>query len=160
MWALGLLVNNQEAQQIRDHATCTEKGIVKVEEVGKLEYLQAVVKETMRMKPIAPLAVPHKATRDTTLDGLHVWDELDRFKPERFMESSKEFLGKRGQYPFLPFGVGMRACTGMEVGKLQLPFAVSNQVNAFHWSNAVEGEEPNLISSHRQRRPEMSYEGD
>ncbi|XXG60940.1 hypothetical protein AAC387_Pa04g2728 [Persea americana] len=195
MWALGLLVNNQEAQQIRDHATYTEKGIVKVEEVGKLEYLQAVLKEMMRMKPIAPLAVPHKATRDTTLDGLHVaevwvggggvggagaggfgatvmvnlyalhydpkvWDEPERFKPERFMESSKEFLGKRGQYPFLPFGAGMQACAGMEVGKLQLPFAVSNQVHAFHWSNAVEGEEPNLISSHKQRRPEMSYEGD
>ncbi|KAJ8618945.1 hypothetical protein MRB53_015131 [Persea americana] len=168
MWALGLLVHNQEAQQklyqeIRDHATGTEKGIVKVEEVGKLEYLQAVVKETMRMKPIAPLAVPHKAARDTTLDGLHVaegttvlvnlyalhydpkvWDEPDRFKPERFMESSKEFLGKRGQYSFLPFGAGMKACAGMEVGKLQLPFAVSNLVNAFHWSNAVEGEEPNL----------------
>ncbi|RWR90100.1 putative CYP719 [Cinnamomum micranthum f. kanehirae] len=134
MWALGLLVHNQKAQQklyqeIRDHATCTEKGIVKVEEVGKLEYLQAVVKETMRMKPIAPLAVPHKAARDTT---------------ERFMESSKEFLGKRGQCSFLPLGAGMRACAGMEVGKLQLPFAVSNLVNAFHWSNAVEGEESNL----------------
>ncbi|KAJ8618960.1 hypothetical protein MRB53_015146 [Persea americana] len=112
---------------------------------------------------IAPLAVPHKATRDTTLDGLHVaegatvmvnlyalhydpkvWDEPDQFKPERFMESSKEFLGKRGQYSFLPFGAGMRACAGLEVGKLQLPFAVSNLVNAVHWSNAVEGEEPNL----------------
>ncbi|XXG60929.1 hypothetical protein AAC387_Pa04g2718 [Persea americana] len=168
MWALGLLVQNQEAQQklyqeIRDHATCTEKGIVKVEEARNLEYLQAVVKETMRMKPIAPLAVPHKAARDTTLGGLHVaegttvmvnlyalhydpkvWDEPERFKPERFMESSKEFLGKRGQYSFLPFGAGMRACAGMEVGKLQLPFAVSNLVNAFHWSNAVESEEPNL----------------
>ncbi|XXG60935.1 hypothetical protein AAC387_Pa04g2724 [Persea americana] len=168
MWALGLLVHNQDTQEklyqeIRDRATCTEKGIVKVEEVGKLEYLQAVVKETMRMKPIAPLAVTHKATRDTKLDGLYVaegttvmvnlyalhydpkvWDEPDRFKPERFMESSKEFLGKRGQYSFLPFGAGMRACAGLEVGKLQLPFAVSNLVYAFHWSNAVEGEEPNL----------------
>ncbi|RWR90116.1 LOW QUALITY PROTEIN: S-canadine synthase-like protein [Cinnamomum micranthum f. kanehirae] len=143
MWALGLLVHNQEAQQklyqeIRDHATCTEKGIVKVEEVGKLEYLQAVVKETMRMKPIAPLAVPHRAARDTTLDGLHVAEGtttkcgMNRSGSSR-SESSKEFLGKRGQYSFLPFGAGMRACAGMEVGNLQLLFAVSNL-----------GEEPNL----------------
>ncbi|RWR90114.1 S-canadine synthase-like protein [Cinnamomum micranthum f. kanehirae] len=168
LWALGLLVNNQEAQQklyqeIRDHAICTDKGIVRVEEVGKLEYLQAVVKETMRLKPIAPLAVPHKAARDTAWNGLHVaegttvmvnlyalhydpkvWDEQDRFNPDRFMESSKEFSGKRGKYSYLPFGAGMRACAGMDVGKLHLAFAVSNLVNAFHWSNAVEGEKPDL----------------
>ncbi|RWR90115.1 S-canadine synthase-like protein [Cinnamomum micranthum f. kanehirae] len=148
---------------MKDHATCTDKGIVRVEEVGKLEYLQAVVKETTRMKPIAPLAVPHKAARDTALKGLHVaegttvmvnlyalhsdpkvWDEQDRFNPDRFMESSKEFSGKRGKYSYLPFGAGMRACAGMDVGKLHLAFAVSNLVNAFHWSNAVEGEKPDL----------------
>ncbi|RWR90102.1 putative CYP719 [Cinnamomum micranthum f. kanehirae] len=169
MWALGLLMQNQEAQQklyqeIRDHASCNQKGVVTVEEIGKLEYLQAVAKETMRMKPIAPLAVPHQAARDTTLDGLHVaegttvlanlyalhydpkvWDEPERFKPERFLESSKEFLGKRGQYSFLPFGAGMRACAGMEVGKLQLPFAICNLVNAFHWSNVVGKKAPKLI---------------
>ncbi|RWR90096.1 putative CYP719 [Cinnamomum micranthum f. kanehirae] len=168
LWALGLLVHNQEAQQklyqeIREHTTRTEKGIVRADEVGKLEYLQAVVKETMRMKPIAPLAVPHIAMTDTVLKGmpvaegtpvmvnlyaLHydpkVWDEPERFVPERFLESSNMFRGKRGQYSFLPFGAGMRVCPGMEVGKLQLAFAVSNLVNSFHWSNAVEGEKPDL----------------
>ncbi|XXG60927.1 hypothetical protein AAC387_Pa04g2717 [Persea americana] len=136
LWALGLLVNNQEVQQklyqeIRDHTTCTDKGIVRVEEVGKLEYLQAVVKETMRMKPTAPIAVPYKAARDTALNGRHVaegttkmvnlyalhydpkvWDEPERLNPDRFIESSKDLSGKRGQYSYLPFGAGMRACAG------------------------------------------------
>ncbi|RWR90097.1 S-canadine synthase-like protein [Cinnamomum micranthum f. kanehirae] len=171
MWALGLMVQNQDAQlklyqEIRDRTTRNEKGIVKVGDVGKLEYLQAVVKETMRMKPIAPMAVPHKAVKDTFLKGmpvaegttvmvnlyaLHydpkVWDEPKRFEPDRFLESSKNFQGKRGQYSFLPFGAGMRVCAGMDVGKLQIAFVVSNLVNAFHWSNAVEGEKPDLTEA-------------
>ncbi|KAJ8618947.1 hypothetical protein MRB53_015133 [Persea americana] len=48
------------------------------------------------------------------------------------------------KYSYLPFGAGMRACAGMDVGKLQLAFSVCNLVYAFHWSNAVVREKPDL----------------
>ncbi|OVA13716.1 Cytochrome P450 [Macleaya cordata] len=133
---------------------------VKVEDVNKLQYLQAVMKETMRMKPIAPLAIPHKACKDTSLGGnrvdkgtrvmvnlhaihhnLKVWHEPYKFIPERFLLQQKT---KEMEQSFLPFSAGMRICAGMELGKLQFGFALANLVNAFQWSCVSDGKLPDM----------------
>ncbi|KAG9450912.1 hypothetical protein H6P81_010877 [Aristolochia fimbriata] len=85
-----------------------KEGALGMEQVNKMKYLQGVVKESTRMRPIAPLGIPHKAMNDTSLMGkrieagitvmvnlyamLHdpaVWKEPDRFDPERFLENAE-----------------------------------------------------------------------
>ncbi len=39
---------------------------------NRLPYTEAVLMEVMRMSPIAPLAVPHRAMKDTQLQGFTI----------------------------------------------------------------------------------------
>nr|Q50LH3.1 RecName: Full=(S)-stylopine synthase 1; Short=STS; AltName: Full=Cytochrome P450 719A2; Short=EcCYP719A2; Short=EcCYPB [Eschscholzia californica]BAD98250.1 stylopine synthase [Eschscholzia californica] len=168
-WALAFLIrepNVQEKlyQELESFASKNDRRILKVEDINKLQYLQAVIKETMRMKPIAPLAIPHKACRDTSLMGkkidkgtrvmvnifaLHhnknVFNDPFKFMPERFMKvDSQDANGKAMEQSLLPFSAGMRICAGMELGKLQFSFALANLAYAFKWSCVADGVLPDM----------------
>jgi cytochrome P450/predicted unusual protein kinase regulating ubiquinone biosynthesis (AarF/ABC1/UbiB family) len=93
--------------------------------VTRLEYLDAVCRETLRLTPIVPI-VGRRLTRPMTIGGIDLpagvvaspciylahrrperWPEPERFRPERFLET------KPTPYEFLPFGGGVRRCLGM-----------------------------------------------
>nr|ANY58163.1 putative CYP719 [synthetic construct] len=171
-WALAFLIHDQTVQdklyQDIKHIAATD-ALVKIEDLSALHYLEAVMKETMRMKPIAPLAIPHKTSKDTTVRGtkvaagtcvlvnlyaLHhdhkIWAKPHKFMPERFLEGNVNGGDSSGanvkviEQSFLPFGAGMRICAGMELGKLQFSFALANLVNAFKWTSVVDGKLPDM----------------
>ena len=60
---------------------------------------------------------------------LKVWEEVTKFKPERFegMEV-KEIDG----FKFAPFGVGRRACLGAALGKI-MSLALGGLIQCFEW---------------------------
>ncbi len=99
-------------------------GPVAPEHAAQLEYLDATIKETLRLNPIIP-AVGRALARPLRLGGLElpagavaapciylthrrpdVWEEPERFDPERFL------VRKPGPYEFFPFGGGTRHCLG------------------------------------------------
>uniref|UniRef100_N1QT64 Cytochrome P450 76C2 n=1 Tax=Aegilops tauschii TaxID=37682 RepID=N1QT64_AEGTA len=131
------------------------KGTDTLEEpdAANLPYLQAVVKEVMRLHPVAPLMLPHQAAEDgVEIGGYAVprgatvifnvwaimrdpaaWERPDEFVPERFLDKSAgvEFRGK--DYEFLPFGSGRRLCPGLRRAGRVGPFVLASLLHAFEW---------------------------
>ena len=101
-------------------------------EVGRLEYLDGVVKETLRLNPVIP-DVMRVLTRPTRIGGRElpagvgvapniyaahrrpdVWRDPERFDPERFIGA------RTSPYAFFPFGGGVRRCLGMAFALYEL----------------------------------------
>ncbi|XP_031101398.1 cytochrome P450 CYP82D47-like [Ipomoea triloba] len=137
-WALSLLINNKDALERAREEIDTIVGVerwVQESDIKNLIYLQAIIKETLRLYPPAPLAVPHAATEDCAavagyrihkgtrvilnLWKLHrdpeVWAGAEEFRPDRFLPgggaSEVDFLGQHFEY--IPFGSGRRICPGI-----------------------------------------------
>ncbi|KAK9096920.1 hypothetical protein Sjap_022417 [Stephania japonica] len=169
-WSLAFMIHNEEVQEKVFEEVKHKLGgrvrenVVSVEKVSEMEYVRAVVKETVRMRPILPVA-PQRAERDSELGGVkvregtavvmnlyavlrdeRVWREPNRFMPERFVgESDVEGMERC----FVSFGVGRRICPGMELAKLQVALTLANLVKSFVWGSAVEGQLPDLNEDFR-----------
>ncbi|KAB1220507.1 Cytochrome P450 82A3 [Morella rubra] len=152
-WTLSLLLNNREAlkkaQQELDLHVGRER-LVTESDVKNLVYLEAVVKETMRLYPAAPLSVPHESDEDCTIAGYHVpagtrllvnvskiqrdpnlWSDPSEFRPERFLTTSKD-VDLRGQhFEYLPFGSGRRVCPGISFALKVMHLTLANLLHAF-----------------------------
>ncbi|XP_010264712.1 PREDICTED: cytochrome P450 CYP82D47-like [Nelumbo nucifera] len=153
-WALSLLVNNQEVlKRVQDELDRHVGKDRNVEEsdMKKLEYLQAVVKEALRLYPPAPLSGPHEAMEECTVAGYHVpvgtrilvnlskiqrdprvWSDPLEFRPERFLTShvGVDVLGQH--FELIPFGSGRRACPGTSLGLKVVHLALARLLHAFH----------------------------
>ena len=99
-------------------------GAVNPQQINKLEYLDAVIKETQRLNPILPV-VGRRLKKPTTIGGRllpagavampciylthhreDVWPNPNEFRPERFLSK------KPTPWEFFPFGGGNRFCLG------------------------------------------------
>jgi cytochrome P450 len=99
----------------------------RAEDVPALPFLEAIVKETMRLYPPAHI-IGREATRDLTLGkwsipkgasvlmspwALHhepeFWPDPHAFRPDRWLDGSAERAPKNA---YLPFGGGPRVCIG------------------------------------------------
>ncbi|KAF4353521.1 hypothetical protein CsatB_008608 [Cannabis sativa] len=154
-WALALLVNNQDtlrkAQEELDQVVGRERQ-VKQSDINKLVYLQAVIKETMRLYPAAPLALPHQSVEDCTVSGYHVpagtrlllnlsklqrdpkvWAEPNEFRPERFLREGMDEMEVRGQnFELIPFGSGRRMCPAVSFALQVLHLTLATLLQGFH----------------------------
>jgi cytochrome P450 len=112
-------------------------GPLRPEHIGRLEYLDGVVKETMRLDPIIP-EVGRRLSRPLRIGGWDLpagvvvapaiylvhrradrWPDPERFVPERFVGA------RPGPYEFFPFGGGVRRCIGMAFALYEMKIVLS-----------------------------------
>ncbi|KAL3829598.1 hypothetical protein ACJIZ3_018400 [Penstemon smallii] len=153
-WALTELMRNPEKMlkvqnELRNAIGQTEQ--VQESDIPKLRYLRAVIKETFRLHPAAPLSVPHKAKEDTEINGYivpkdtqiivnvwaigrdsSVWSEPDLFMPERFLEQETDVHGRH--FELIPFGGGRRICLGLPLAYRMVHLMVATFIHNFDWT--------------------------
>ncbi|XP_043723676.1 trans-cinnamate 4-monooxygenase [Telopea speciosissima] len=134
-WGIAELVNHPEIQQkLRNELdTVLGPGVQITEpDTYKLPYLQAVIKETLRLRMAIPLLVPHMNLQDAKLGGYEIpaeskilvnawhlannpdqWKNPEQFRPERFLEEEAKVEANGNDFRYLPFGVGRRSCPGI-----------------------------------------------
>ncbi|OWM74472.1 hypothetical protein CDL15_Pgr003975 [Punica granatum] len=152
-WALSLLLNSPRTQRkIQDEvdAHVGRERLVRESDIDKLVYLQAVIKETFRLYPAAPLSAAREFTKDCTVGGydipagsqlivnlhkLHrdprVWEDPDEFRPERFLTSHKNIDVKGQHFELIPFGGGRRACPGLGHAIQMAQLTLASLLHAF-----------------------------
>lgn len=137
-WAVSHVVSDTQVRaRLLDELRHAGPGPLDPQRVTKLEYLDAVCRETLRLTPIVPL-VGRRLTRPMTIGGIDLpagvvaapciylahrraerWPEPERFTPERFLES------KPTPYEFLPFGGGVRRCLGMAFALVEMKIVLA-----------------------------------
>ncbi|CAL5001707.1 unnamed protein product [Urochloa decumbens] len=151
-WAMAELLRNPSAmaraREELDGALGGKQEAVEEADVARLPYLQAVVKEAMRLHPVAPLLLPHLAVEDGVEIGGYtvpkgstvifnawaimrdpeVWERPEEFVPERFLDSV-ELRAK--DYEFIPFGAGRRLCPGLPMAERVVPHIVASLLHGF-----------------------------
>eukprot|EP01018_Ginkgo_biloba_P009681 Gb_04622 [translate_table: standard] len=152
-WAMSeLLRNPSKMKKLQEELECVVGLNRKVQEsdLSHLEYLEAVVKETMRLHPPAPLLIPHESMEDCTISSYEIpyktrviindwvisrdpksWDNVEIFNPERFIGSFIDMRGKN--FELIPFGSGRRGCPGMQLGIIVLKLTLAQLLHCFDW---------------------------
>lgn len=152
-WALTLLLNNPRAlKKVQDELDTHVGRERQVQDcdMDKLVFLQAVVKETLRLHPPVPLNVPHVAIEDCVVGGYHVpkdtsvfinlrkihrnstfWSDPQKFLPERFLTDYKDLELKGNQFELLPFGSGRRSCPAMSFAIQVVQSILANLIHGF-----------------------------
>ncbi|XP_074644171.1 steroid 17-alpha-hydroxylase/17,20 lyase-like [Tubulanus polymorphus] len=110
----------------------------KISDKQKMVYCEAVMYETIRFAPVAPLGLTHATTLEkakfnefdipadaqiiTNIWACHhdprEWENPDQFIPERFIHEDKLLIAKPKSW--LPFSAGRRACIGENVAKHEI----------------------------------------
>ncbi|KAB2010264.1 hypothetical protein ES319_D10G226400v1 [Gossypium barbadense] len=153
IWVMSALMKNpkclKKAQaEVRD--LVGKKGFINEDDVQALTYLKAVVKETFRLHPTAPMLLPRETLRNCNIGGYQipaktlvyvnawaigrdpkVWKNPEEFCPERFLGNSIDYKGLN--FEFLPFGAGRRVCPGMRIGVAEVELALANLLYKFDW---------------------------
>uniref|UniRef100_A0A1S4DG36 Cytochrome P450 82A4-like n=2 Tax=Nicotiana TaxID=4085 RepID=A0A1S4DG36_TOBAC len=152
-WTLSLLLNNYQALQKAQDELDVHVGknrCVQDSDIKNLVYLQAVVKEALRLYSAAPLSVPHESMEDCTISGYDIpkgtrllvniwkihsdpdlWPNPHEFLPERFLTTHKDVDVRGTHFELIPFGSGRRMCPGISFALQAVPFVLAGLLQGF-----------------------------
>ncbi|CAM8946743.1 unnamed protein product [Rhodiola kirilowii] len=119
----------------------------------KLHYLDAVVKEALRLHPPLPLLLPRRPIESTQVGGYTIpkdakifinvwaiqrdpslWENPLEFRPDRFLNGTMKKLDYSGNdMQYLPFGSGRRKCPGLPLAERSLMYVLASFLHCFKW---------------------------
>ena len=124
--------------------------LVTVDELNQMDYMQCVLKETLRLYSPAPIIFPRLAQIDHTIGDLQIkkgssvrptplynysnpkyFEEPEKFKPERWMNKMEQNLEP---YVYVPFSAGPRNCIGQHLALMEAKIIVSEFIRKFRYN--------------------------
>lgn len=128
------------------------------EHVQKMPYLDAVLKEGMRLFPVAPFIVrtvcadiqlntctlPKDAIVMMSLFNMHrnekIWGpNPDNFDPDNFLLSER--VNSRSPFSFLPFSGGPRNCIGLQYAMISMKVILSGLLRRYKYTTNLKLDE-------------------
>ncbi|XP_077252075.1 cytochrome P450 71A1-like [Tasmannia lanceolata] len=154
-WAMAELIRHPKVmkkaqQEIR--RIIGEKSKITEDDTDEMNYLKSVNKEALRLHPPVPLLVPRESIEVVKIQGYDVpaktraiinawaigrdptsWEEPEKFRPERFMNSCNPIDFKGQDFQLIPFGAGRRGCPGIQFTIPTIQLALANLLYHFDW---------------------------
>ena len=153
-WIMGRMILHPEIQaKAREEIdTCVGSNRhVRDSDIPNLPYLQAIVKEVLRLHPPGPLlSWARLAIHDVHVDKVlipagttamvnmwaiahdpSIWKDPWTFRPERFIEDDMSIMGS--DLRLAPFGAGRRACPGRALGLATVHLWLATFLQRFEW---------------------------
>ncbi|KAJ0950630.1 putative cytochrome P450 [Helianthus annuus] len=162
-WAISELIRDPRVmktlqREVREIAN--GKPMITEDDLEKMTYLLAVLKEAMRLHAPLPLLISRESTKDVKVMGYDIsagtqvfvnawaigrdpsrWVEPEKFHPERFLNNPIDYKGLN--FEFIPFGVGRRGCPAIQFATPVYELAIANLVYKYDFAlpEEVNGEE-------------------
>ncbi|GER56762.1 cytochrome P450 [Striga asiatica] len=176
-WAIAELIKNprtMKALQNEVKRVAGGKKEIDEDDIKKMPYLKAALKEALRLHPPGPLLIPRESTKDTKVMGYDIssgtqvlinawaiardptsWEDPEEFRPERFLDSGLDFRGQHFEY--IPFGAGRRGCPGTSFAVAVNELGLAKLVHHFNFAlpNGEKGEDLDMSD----RRAGLSVNG-
>lgn len=153
-WIMARMVLHPDVQKkAREEIdTCVgQNSHVRDSNIPNLPYLQAIVKEVLRLHPPGPLlSWARVAVHDVHVDKVFVpagttamvnmwaishdssiWEDPWAFKPERFLKEDVSIMGS--DLRLAPFGAGRRVCPGRALGLATTHLWLAQLLHKFIW---------------------------
>ncbi|XP_050542512.1 cytochrome P450 4V2-like [Daktulosphaira vitifoliae] len=153
--AIFMLAHNQDAQkQVFEELTAifsseNSDRQPTYEDLNKMEYLERVIKETLRLFPPLPV-LGRKVSKEIKLGNYLIpkgttitvfpyvvhsnpklYPDPEKFNPDNFLP---EVCLKRHPYAFLSFGGGLRVCAGLKYSIINMKTVLSTLIRSYHFS--------------------------
>ncbi|XP_023748714.1 cytochrome P450 Tp4149 [Lactuca sativa] len=151
VWSISELIRHPSImEKVQQEVTEIAQGrsMILEKDLEKMNYLKAIIKETLRLHTPVPLLVPRESTQDVKVMGYDIpagtqaivnawaigrdptlWEDPEEFRPERFFNSSTDYKGLH--FEFLPFGGGRRGCPGIQFAIVIIELALANVIYKF-----------------------------
>ncbi|CAN1223779.1 Cytochrome P450 71AU50 [Linum grandiflorum] len=152
-WVMSELILNPESMKRVQHElteVIKPDSVVEESDISNLPFLHAVVKETLRLHPVAPLLLPRSPTESCHVGGYTIpegakvflnvwamhrdpdyWTNPSSFCPGRFVNEGLDYMGNNFHY--LPFGSGRRFCAGFQLGEKMVMYVLATFLHMFDW---------------------------
>lgn len=148
--------------------------------IQKMPFLDAVIKESMRLYPVAPFVV-RKLTRDIDIRldnnvrlpktamaclwiyGMHhhpdFWSQPEEFRPERWLATTTKRDAGISNGAYMPFAVGPRNCLGQPLAQWILRALLARLLHRFEFQDArvltKEGKSKDAVDIKSEWRQDM-----
>ncbi|KAL5817320.1 hypothetical protein ACOSQ3_025698 [Xanthoceras sorbifolium] len=152
-WVMAELVKNpSKMKKAQEEVRSIVKNKLKIDmkDMGEMNYLKCVIKETLRLHSPVPLLVPRETSTIVKLGGYDIpaktkvfvnawaiqrdpklWERPEEFIPERYVNNPVDFKGL--DFQLIPFGAGRRGCPGISFGLSSVEYVLANLLYWFDW---------------------------
>ncbi|XP_004616452.2 steroid 17-alpha-hydroxylase/17,20 lyase [Sorex araneus] len=151
-WLIAYLLHHPQLMKRIQEEIDQNVGFNRTPTIGdrhRLLLLEATIREVLRIRPVAPLLIPHKAIVDSSIGDYAVdkdtniiinlwalhhdekeWAQPDQFRPERFLDQTRSHLINPSM-SYLPFGAGPRSCLGELLARQEIFLTIAWMLQRF-----------------------------